>query len=117
MTHGISPPYLLTKKPLGVNGCIRRSLRQMELLIDFQGKVIHIGMQVGVWSRLKHTFALVAKMTTIRALLAVASVNDWMVVQMDVTNAFLHGSFNSMFYSLQLSWVLCYPDSLFCHGS
>lgn len=32
-----------------------------------------------------------AKLTTVRALLAVESISDWQVYQMDVKNTFIHG--------------------------
>lgn len=38
----------------------------------------------------EHTFAPVAKMTIVQALLVVITFQDWHVMQMDVTNAFLH---------------------------
>jgi hypothetical protein len=39
----------------------------------------------------EETFALVAKMVSIRILISLATLFDWDLWQMDVTNAFLNG--------------------------
>ena len=44
------------------------------------------------------TFAPVAKMVTICVFLAVATVRNWEMHQMDVYNAFLHGDFQEEFF-------------------
>jgi hypothetical protein len=59
------------------------------------------------------TFAPVAHMTTVRTLLAVASVRHWSVSQLDVQNTFLNGELREEVY-MQPTTGYSIPDGMIC---
>jgi hypothetical protein len=49
----------------------------------------------------EETYSLVAKMTTIRAIIVMATTKGWSLHQMDVKNVFLHGDLHKEVYMEQ----------------
>ena len=62
----------------------------------------------------EETFALVARISSVRALLAVAAASKWDLFKMDVKNVFLNGDLSEQVYMQPLSG-LSIESSKVCH--
>uniref|UniRef100_A0A2N9FPE1 Integrase catalytic domain-containing protein n=1 Tax=Fagus sylvatica TaxID=28930 RepID=A0A2N9FPE1_FAGSY len=60
----------------------------------------------------EETFAFVARITSLRSLLAIAAVHQWPLFQMDVENAFLNGDLTEEVYMQAPPGYSDYPDKV-----
>jgi len=79
-----------TVKPIGSTWVFSTKLRSDGLLDRYKARLVALGNRQEYVIDYEEIFALVAKMTTIRTILAITASQSWPLHQMDVKNAFLH---------------------------
>lgn len=84
-------PCPSTVKAIGCKWVFSVKLRVDGTLDRYKARLVALGNRQEYGVDCEETFASVAKMTTVRTILSIATSQGWPLHQMDVKNAFLHG--------------------------
>ncbi|RVW12494.1 Retrovirus-related Pol polyprotein from transposon TNT 1-94 [Vitis vinifera] len=108
------PPTIV---PLGCKWVYSVQVRSDGSLDRYKAWLVALGNNQEYGVNYEENFAPVAKMTTVRTILALAASSDWPLHQMDVKNVFLHGDLKECIYMKPPPGLFPSPTSHVCRTS
>jgi hypothetical protein len=101
-------------KAIGCKWVYSIKLRSDGTLDRYKARLVALGNRQEYGVDYEETFALVAKMTTMRTVISIAASQGWPFHQMDVKNAFLHGDHKEDIYMTPPPGLFSSPNSTVC---
>ena len=100
--------------PLGCKWVYSIKVKSDGSLNMYKARLVALGNNQEYRVNYEETFVPVAKMTTVRTILAIAASQNWSLHQMDVNNVFLHGDLKEDVYMRPPAGLTSTPTSAVC---